>query len=249
MTLAERQNTILVVGASSDIAKALCHLYASKGHDLVIAGRNIADLEKDAADYSIRHQVAVKVLELDVCATQKHHDILKSILPDCVGLISVAGYLGDTPQALQNWNEAERILHTNFTGLVSILNLAATCFAERKSGWIVGISSVAGDRGRQSNFLYGAAKGGFSTYLAGLRNWCFHRGVHVLTVKPGFVDTKMTAELDLPKPLTAKPEQVAKKIFQAQQAKRNTLYVLWMWKWIMLIIRNIPESLFKKRKM
>src|SRR5690606_12784913 len=116
-------------------------------------------------------------------------------------------------------------------------------------GTIVGISSVAGERGRQSNYLYGSAKAGFTAYLSGLRNALFSDNVHVVTVLPGFVYTKMTENLNLPKLLTAQPSEVADAIYAAVQKKKNTIYVRWFWKWIMLIIKCIPEFIFKKLKL
>ena len=137
-------------------------------------------------------------------------------------------------------------MDTNYTGLVSILNIVANDFEKNKNGFIVGISSVAGDRGRKSNFIYGSAKAAFATYLSGLRNRLFNLNVHVLTVKPGFVETKMTEGLNLPVKLTAKTEEVANDIFKAQQKGKNVIYTKWFWRYIMLIIKNIPEFYFKK---
>jgi short-subunit dehydrogenase len=111
---------------------------------------------------------------------------------------------------------------------------------------MVGISSVAGDRGRKSNYIYGAAKAALTAYLSGLRNRLYELQVHVMTVKPGFVATKMTEGMDLPEKLTALPEEVARDIFSAQQKGKDVLYTKWMWRWVMLIIRNIPEFQFKK---
>jgi decaprenylphospho-beta-D-erythro-pentofuranosid-2-ulose 2-reductase len=108
---------------------------------------------------------------------------------------------------------------------------------------------VAGERGRQSNYIYGSAKAGFTAYLSGLRNRLTRSGVHVVTIKPGFVDTKMTSGLKLPAPLTAQPAQVASKIVRAVDRKADVVYVLWMWRWIMLIIKCIPEGVFKKLKL
>jgi short-subunit dehydrogenase len=105
---------------------------------------------------------------------------------------------------------------------------------------------VAGDRGRASKLIYGSSKAGFSAYLSGLRNKLAASGVHVLSVKPGFVSTRMTAGMDLPALLTATPEQVAMAVYKAVIRRQNTLYVKWFWRWIMLIIRLIPEPLFKK---
>jgi short-subunit dehydrogenase len=121
--------------------------------------------------------------------------------------------------------------------------------AARKSGTIIGISSVAGERGRMSNYLYGSAKAGFTAYLSGLRNRLFHTGVHVMSVQPGFVYTRMTESLTLPPLLTAKPEQVAADIYKAAAGGKNVIYTKWFWRYIMLIIKSIPEFMFKKLKL
>ena len=163
--------------------------------------------------------------------------------------ICVFGYLGDNETAREQWSESEKIIHTNYTGAVSILNLVAADYALRKAGTIVGISSVAGNRGRQSNYIYGSAKSAFTSYLSGLRNKLYHDKVHVMTVLPGFVYTKMTEHLKLPHLLTASPESVAEAIYNGVRTKRDVLYVKWFWKWIMLIITTIPESIFKKKKL
>src|SRR5690606_97752 len=140
--------------------------------------------------------------------------------------------------------ETLRTINTNYTGAVSILNIIAADYALQKKGCIVGISSVAGERGRQSNYIYGSAKAGFTAYLSGLRNKFYDKGVHVVTVLPGFVHTKMTENLDLPKLLTAQPEDVARSIYTAVQKKKNIIYVKWFWRWIMCIIKLIPEPIF-----
>jgi short-subunit dehydrogenase len=127
-----------------------------------------------------------------------------------------------------------------------MLEVIAADFEERGHGMIIGISSVAGERGRQSNYIYGSAKAGFNAYLSGLRNRLSKRGVHVMTVLPGFINTKMTASLDLPGLLTAQPEEVAEDIYKAFQKKKNFLYTKWFWRWIMLIIKYIPEPVFKR---
>lgn len=134
---------------------------------------------------------------------------------------------------------------TNYTGVVSLINIIANDFERRRSGFIVGISSVAGDRGRKSNYLYGSAKAAFTAYLSGLRNRLYEAQVHVLTVKPGFVATKMTEGMDLPEKLTAQPDEVASDIFQAQQKGKNVLYTKWIWRWVMMVIKMIPEWKFK----
>ena len=154
-----------------------------------------------------------------------------------------------TKKLVRDWNETLRTIHTNYTGAVSILNIVAADYAARQKGIIVGISSVAGNRGRQSNYIYGSAKAAFTAYLSGLRNKLFHNGVHVMTVLPGFVNTKMTAHLKLPRLLTAQPEEVAEAVYKGTLKKRNVIYVKWFWRWIMLIIALVPESVFKKKKL
>jgi short-subunit dehydrogenase len=138
------------------------------------------------------------------------------------------------------------MINVNYTGAISILNIVANDFEKERRGFIVGVSSVAGDRGRKANYIYGSAKAGFSAYLSGLRNRLNDSGVQVLTVKPGFVNTKMTEGLDLPPKLTASPSEVAEDIFNAQQKGRNILYTKPIWMVIMLIIKHIPEFIFKK---
>ena len=163
-----------------------------------------------------------------------------------LGVISAVGYLGDQEKAQTNFEEAKKIIDTNYTGIVSLFNIIANDFEQRRSGFIVGISSVAGDRGRKSNYIYGSAKAALTAYLSGLRNRLYDAQVNVLTVKPGFVATSMTAGMDLPEKLTAQPEEVAKDIYEAQQKGKNVLYTKWIWRWVMLIICNIPEFQFKK---
>lgn len=237
---------ILIIGAKSDIAKALARKYAKNGYHLYLAARNSNEIQDFANDLSIRNDIEVKLVELDVLAYASHEKIYESLEIKPVGVISVAGYLGTQQKSEANFQEAQKVIDTNYTGLVSLLNIVANDFEERKNGFIVGISSVAGDRGRKSNYIYGSAKAAFSTYLSGLRNRLNDANVHVLTVKPGFVATKMTEGLDLPKKLTAQPEGVANDIFKAQQKRKNVLYTKWLWRHIMFVIRNIPEFIFKK---
>jgi short-subunit dehydrogenase len=155
------------------------------------------------------------------------------------------GYLGDQAKGQTDWEEAHRILETNFTGCVSALNILANHFEARGAGFICAISSVAGDRGRQSNYLYGAAKAGLSAYLQGLRNRLFPAHVKVITIKPGFVDTRMTyGRSGLL--LVASPERVAKGIFGAIVKGKDVVYLPWFWRFIMLIVQSIPEAIFKR---
>jgi short-subunit dehydrogenase len=240
---------VLILGASSDIAKAAARQYARKGATLFLAGRNEETLQGFAKDLSIRHNVISKFVRFDADDINSHASFYKSISPAPDVVVCAFGYLGDQEVAQKNWDESNRIIMANYTGAVSILNIVANDMEARKVGAIIGVSSVAGDRGRQSNYIYGSAKAGFTAYLSGLRNRLFKSGVHVVTVKPGFVDTKMTNGLKLPAPLTAKPDQVAAKMISAVDKKSNEIYVLWMWRWVMMIIKSIPEGIFKKLKL
>jgi len=237
---------ILVVGATSDIAKATALVYAKKGYDLYLTARNTEDLSGFANDVRVRTGRDVQCLSLDVLDMQTHVGFYEALAEKPEGVVLAVGYLGDQSKAEKDVHEAERIINTNFTAVACLLNTIANDFEQRQSGFIIGISSVAGDRGRKSNYMYGAAKAGFTAYLSGLRNRLYDANVHVMTVKPGFVATKMTAGMDLPEKLTAQPDEVANDIIKAQQKGVNVLYTKWMWRWIMLIITSIPEFIFKK---
>jgi short-subunit dehydrogenase len=237
------------LGATSAIASALAREFATHKFDLVLGGRDREELSALASDFSLRYGVRAGVLPLDALDTQTHASTLRSFLAeagnDLEGVVVCMGYLGDQAKGQCDGEEARRILETNFTGCVSALNILANHFEPRRAGFICAISSVAGDRGRQSNYLYGAAKAGLSAYLQGLRNRLFHAHVKVLTVKPGFVDTHMTygrSGLFL----VASPESVAKDIFRAIVKGKDVVYLPWFWRPIMLVVRSIPEGIFKR---
>lgn len=240
-------NSVLILGATSDVGKALARQYHKLGYQIFLAARKPQEVQAYLKDWP--NAESINVIAFDATDCTNHANWVQA-LPELPSVtITVFGYLGEHTKAIQDWNEAEQIITTNYTGAVSILNAIANAYEKRGSGVIAGISSVAGERGRQSNYIYGSAKAGFTAYLSGLRNRLFPAGVHVVTAKPGFINTRMTAGLKLPKPLTASADQVAAKIIRAIQSKRNTIYVLTIWFWIMLIIRNIPEFIFKRLKL
>lgn len=241
--------TVLILGAGSDMAVALARQFAAEKYDVQLAARNTSFLQAQENDLRIRYGINASSHAFDAVDFASHPAFYESlpVKPDIT--ICVFGYLGDQELGQTSWQEASRIIHTNYTGAVSILNVVAADYAARRQGTIIGISSVAGERGRQSNYLYGSAKAGFTAYLSGLRNRLFHNGVHVMTVQPGFVYTRMTEGLTLPPLLTAQPIDVASAIVKAARAKKNVLYVKWFWRYIMLIIKSIPEFIFKKLKL
>ena len=236
---------ILIIGAKSDIAKATAREYAKNGYDLYLAARNVDELAEFAKDVITRTQKDVRLVELDILDYESHQAFYNNLKEKPLGVISAVGYLGDQEKAESNFDEAKQIMDTNYTGVVSLFNIIADDFEKRRSGFMVGISSVAGDRGRKSNYIYGSAKAALTAYLSGLRNRLYDAQVHVLTVKPGFVATKMTEDMDLPEKLTAQPEAVAEDIYNAQQKGKNVLYTKWIWKWVMMVIKMIPEWKFK----
>lgn len=237
---------VLIIGAKSDIAKAVAREYAKNGYDLYLAARKVDELEDFINDLQVRSTRTVKPIELDILDYSLHEKIYTDLEEKPLGVVTAVGLLGDQEQAQSEFDHAQAIIDTNYTGLVSFLNTVSNDFEKRKSGFIVGISSVAGDRGRKSNYIYGSAKAALSTYLSGLRNRLTEANVHVMTVKPGFVATQMTKDMDLPEKLTAQPKQVAHDIYRAQQKNKNSLYTKWQWRWIMMIIKSIPEFIFKK---
>jgi len=237
---------LLILGATSDIARALARRFADAGCPLTLAGRDSRRLDADAADLHLRYGIPVHVAECDALRPETHAAFMAGLDPAPDIVACVFGYLGDAARARSDGTEAATILATNFTGAVSLLDRAAELLEARGRGGIIGISSVAGDRGRQSNYHYGSAKAGFTAYLAGLRNRLHRSGVHVLTVKPGYVHTRMTEGMTLPGALTAQPDEVADAVFRAWKRRRNVIYVRPVWRLVMLVLRHIPESLFKR---
>lgn len=236
----------LILGANSDIGVAIAKKFAAHHYDIHLAARSTNAIETLANDLKIRYNIQATARLFDALDYDSHQAFYDACDPQPDVVICVFGYLGDQDKAQDDWPEAKKIIDTNYTGAVSFLNIAANAMEKTGAGSIVGISSVAGDRGRGSNYLYGSAKAGFTAYLSGLRNRLAKKGVHVLTVKPGFVKTQMTENLDLPPLLTAQPQQVGKDVWKAVKGKKNVLYTLWFWRYLMLIIKNIPESIFKK---
>lgn len=244
--------SVLVLGATSTIARAVAAEFAAHGYDLILAGRDREELEAQAADLALRYGVGTKAQLFDVLNFEAQGAALESCLSEegdaLEGAILSIGYLGNQAAAQTDWREARQILDVNFTGCVLTLDLVARHLEPRRRGFICALSSVAGDRGRQSNYFYGAAKAGLTVYLQGLRNRLYRSGVPVITVKPGFVDTRMT----FGRPhlfLVARPESVARGIYRAVVEKKDVLYLPWLWRWIMFAIRALPESLFKRLRL
>ena len=238
---------ILVLGATSGIAEATCRIWAAQGHSLFLVARNPEKLAAVAADLRVRGASYVDTAVADLDDTDQHPALLAHAINSLTGMdiaYLAHGVLGDQSQAEQDFNTAAHILHTNFMAPVSLLTWLANFCVQRHSGTLAVLSSVAGDRGRKSNYVYGSSKAGLSAFLGGLRNRVDREGVTVLTIKPGPVKTAMTASMDQKK--MADVDQVAQTIVKAIAAKKDTLYVPFLWQPIMCIIRHIPERIFKE---
>ena len=239
---------VLVLGATSGIAEATCRIWAGQGASLFLVGRNAARLEVVAADLRVRGAAEVYTAVVDLDDTARHPELLAHAVNTLAGL-DVAylahGVLGDQAAAEQDFAVAEQILHTNLISAVSLLTWLGNFCAQRRWGVQAVISSVAGDRGRKSNYLYGASKAGLSAFLGGLRNRVDREGVTVLNIKPGPVKTAMTINMPGSHKF-ADVNKVAATIVKAVAAKRDTLYVPFQWQPIMFVIRHIPERVFKK---
>lgn len=237
---------VLIVGAKSDIAKATAREYAKNGYDLYLASRNSDELKEFQTDIKVRSSVDVQLKELDMVDFDSHEDFYNSLEPKPLGVIIVSGYMVEQKKSQKDFTITLNTINVNYTGAVSLLNIVANDMEQNKNGFVVGVSSVAGDRGRKANYIYGSSKAAFTAYLSGLRNRLYESGVKVLTVKPGFVATKMTEGLDLPEKLTAQPEEVASDIYKSQQKGKDILYTKGIWRFIMIVITYIPEFIFKK---
>lgn len=240
----DRAGTALIVGATSDIGRAVARRFGRDGWALQLAGRNLDQLEAEARDLRLRG-ASVSTYECDILhdGAVSLVDSL-SVLPDVS--VCVVGLLGDQEVAERDGSAAERVMRTNYVGPALLMGELANRFEDRGSGILVGVSSIAGERGRRANYLYGSAKSGFSAFLSGLRNRLCRAGVHVVTVKPGFVRTRMTDHLDLPDLLTVDPEHVADRIAGAVRKSQDVIYVGRIWRVVALVLRAIPERLFKR---
>lgn len=237
---------ILVLGATSGIAEATCRIWASQGASMFLVARNAEKLAAVAADLRARGAGFIDTAVVDLDDTDQHSALLAHAV-NSLGGLDIAylahGILGDQEKSEQDFHAAAHVIHTNLMSPVSLLTWLANFCVEQHHGTIAVLSSVAGDRGRKSNYVYGSSKAGLSVFLAGLRNRVDREGVTVLTIKPGPVNTAMTAHMNLKK---ADVDAVAQTIVKAIDKRQDNLYVPFQWQPIMFVVRNIPERIFKK---
>lgn len=239
-------STWIILGATSSMARAFAREMAETGAAMLVAGRDMDDLEALARDLEARGALSAKAVAFDATDPATFAPIVTALC-ETEGPVNAAVFVGWMPsQAEVDADPAliDRVAATNYTGPARFLHELAPLIEDR-GGTVVGVTSVAGDRGRFSNYVYGSAKAGFATYLAGLRNRLNRSGAHVVTVKPGFVDTSMTWGVE-GMFLVAAPAQVAKSIAKAVEKKKNVIYTPGFWWLIMTIIKLVPERIFKK---
>ncbi len=241
---------MIVLGSNSEVAQQFVEKTLQEGEKFATIFLLTSDVEtalRFSQHIDVKYLQPTKIIPLDVLGEVNYNqlDEIESNLLFCA-----TGYLGEgTEEGLYDRKNTERIIDINYAKLVPTLNFFAEKMERKRAGTMIVLSSVAGDRGRQSNFIYGSAKAAMTAYLSGLRNYLYSRKVHVMTVKPGFMETKMTEGLPLNPMLTASPKQAATAIYNAYKKGKNVAYVLPVWAIIMMIIRNIPEFIFKKLKM
>ncbi len=241
----------MIFGATSAIAYETAKLFARDKASLYLCARDESELRRLADDLVIRGAREVEYTTFDALDDNSIVNAVNNCLkrfPDLDGLLIAHGMLPDQKLCEKDINEMRKAIDINFTSAAIILNHISSHFEKQGHGIIIAVSSVAGERGRQSNYVYGAAKGALTVFLAGLRHRLSKAGVHVLTIKPGFVDTPMTAHYKKGL-LFVGPEVVAKGIYRAMAKRKNEVYLPWFWGIIMLIIKNLPWKIFNKTKL
>jgi len=248
-----RDQRVIIVGATSDMARCTAAEFARYGNAVALGARDLDACGRIATDLNARFGVTAETVPFEATDFDGHDAFLAACAEKLGGppngLLYFAGVMSEQAEAEKDFVLARRMIDVNFSACVSLCERFAAQCEDRGSGFLGLVSSAAGDRGKQSNYLYGATKGAMTTYAQGLRNRMHRHGVSVTTIKPGFVDTKMTFGMKLPPALTASAEQAGRDIYRAVARGKDVAYVRWFWRYIMMIIRAIPEWQFKKMSM
>jgi len=244
-----RGANVLIVGATSTIARHAAGHLADRGARLHLAARDEGEAQRIGRDLEVRRGAEVSWSPFEATDYEGHERLLDKAteaMDGLDGLLVAVGMLGDQARAEAAPAHLRDVIEINYSAPASLITAASNRLEEQGDGWIAALSSVAGDRGRPSNYAYGSAKAGLTAFLEGLRGRLHGSGVHVLTAKPGPTDTKMTFGMEDPPPLMAEPERVAKRIVRAIEKEKDVCYAPPIWRYIMAAIRLIPASVFKK---
>jgi len=239
---------VLIIGATSAIAGETAKVYAEDRARLFLTGRNAGKLASVCDDLRVRGATQVDSAVLDVSQISRHREVIDAAIAALGGLdvaLIAHGTLPDQAACQQRVPDTIEALHVNFTATIALLTELANYFEGQRSGCIAVITSVAGDRGRQSNYVYGAAKGGVDRFLQGLRNRLYRSGVAVVTIKPGLVITPMTAAMKK-NPLFASAHRLGQGVHRAIERRRDVVYIPWFWRPLMAVVRSFPERIFKR---
>lgn len=236
----------LVVGGTSDIGVWVIEALAKRGHSLTITGRNKNKLSEIETNIKRKYNVPISSYVLDITDMGSFPKFYSSLKEKPNHVYVLVGYYEDQTQAREDWKELEKTIQINFTGVAALVNHISLAMEKEKKGTITVVSSVAGDRGRKLNYIYGSAKAGLTVYLSGLRALLYPKGVHIGTILLGPVYTKMSFGHNLMPWLTLRPEVAGESIVKAGLNKKDQVYIRWPWYWIMFVIRMIPEWIFKR---
>ncbi len=239
---------VLIVGATSAIAYETAKCFAQDGAELFLVGRNAEKLAAIANDLKVRGAKRAETFLLDLNDLERHQEMLDAVISTfgVLDMLLIAhGTLGNQQRCEQSVTETLKEFTSNCTSVISLLTISANYFEQQKRGCIAVISSVAGDRGRPSNYVYGTTKAAVSTFLQGLRSRLYKSGVSVVTIKPGLVDSPMTAALRKG-PLFSSPQRVGRGVYHAMKKGKAVVYLPGYWRAIMFVVRSIPESVFKR---
>lgn len=249
MTEPSKPLRVLILGATSGIAEATARLYAREGARLVLAARQPQRLEDIGADLRTRGAAQIETAVVDFTAETDCRAKLVDLAERLGGLDHILlayGVLGDQETARSDWRQAADIIDVNFRSAAGWTLAAADYLEHQGNGSLVVLGSVAGDRGRRANFIYGAAKAAIATLVEGIAHRFAGKGPHIVVVKPGPTDTAMTAGMKKGGLLWSSPERVAAIVRRAADGGAPVVYAPWFWRYIMLVIRFLPASIFNK---